>query len=72
MTESGEEFKGYDILIGADGIWSNIRAQVKYPLFPRVTLVSMHISTKCRCGVRIRLDRARLHTRATLSLPPRQ
>ena len=28
MTESGEEFKGYDILIGADGIWSNIRAQV--------------------------------------------
>ena len=28
VTEDGQEFKGFDVLIGADGIWSNIRAQM--------------------------------------------
>lgn len=28
ITEDGQEVKGFDILIGADGIWSNIRAQM--------------------------------------------
>lgn len=27
-TEQGEEIKGFDVLIGADGIWSNIRSQM--------------------------------------------
>jgi zeaxanthin epoxidase len=28
FTDDGEEIKGFDILIGADGIWSSIRAQM--------------------------------------------